>query len=84
MGMAAMVAAHMKGSRKKEMGEISVRAMVKRQEPFDMIALEPHDATKFQELANQVGLLYSIRAVSYTHLHQGCRHAVAGQGRQRR
>lgn len=61
MGMAAMVAAHMKGSRKKEMGEISVRAMVKRQEPFDMIALEPHDATKFQELANQVGLLYSIR-----------------------
>lgn len=60
-GVAALVAAHMKNSVKKDMGEITVRAMVKRKEPFDMIAMESTNAAKFRELAKQVGLLYSIR-----------------------
>lgn len=60
--VAAMLAAHWKNSTQKEMGEISLKAMVKRKEPFDMLAMDTVDAGKFRRLANQVGLLYSIRA----------------------
>ena len=60
--VAAMLAAHWKNSTQKEMGEISLKAMVRRKEPFDMLAMETVDAGKFRRLANQVGLLYSIRA----------------------
>ena len=60
--VAAMLAAHWKNSTQKEMGEISLKAMVRRKEPFDMLAMDTVDAGKFRRLANQVGLLYSIRA----------------------
>lgn len=60
--LAASLLAHLKSSTQKEMGEISLRAMVKRGEPFDMIAINPADANKFQRLAKQTGLLYSIHA----------------------
>lgn len=59
---AAAIAAHLKSSSTKEMGEVSLRAMIKRKEPFDMAAMHPADATKFQMLAKQTGLLYSIQA----------------------
>lgn len=58
--VAALIGAHWKNSTNKEMGEISLKAMVKRKEPFDMIALSPADAEKFQNLAKQTGLLYSM------------------------
>ena len=54
--VAAMLAAHWKNSTQKEMGEISLKAMVKRKEPFDMLAMDTVDAGKFRRLANQVGI----------------------------
>lgn len=59
---AASIAAHLKSSSTKEMGEVSLRAMIKRKEPFDMVAMNPADAVKFQTLAKQTGLLYSVQA----------------------
>ena len=38
--VAAMLAAHWKNSTQKEMGEISLKAMVRRKEPFDMLAMD--------------------------------------------
>lgn len=60
--LAASLLAHLKSSSQKETGKISVRAMAKRGEPFDMAAIDPADAEKFQRLAKQTGLLYSIHA----------------------
>lgn len=60
--LVASTLAHLKSSSQKETGEISVRAMAKRGEPFDMAAIDPADAEKFQRLAKQTGLLYSIHA----------------------
>lgn len=60
--LTASLLAHLKSSSQKETGEISVRAMAKRGEPFDMAAIDPADAEKFQRLAKQTGLLYSIHA----------------------
>ena len=49
--VAAMLAAHWKNSTQKEMGEISLKSMVKRKEPFDMLAMDTVDAGKFRRLA---------------------------------